>query len=110
MIGQASCTEGLGAHQKLPTSARIELTTSKTHIATWHGAERSVSSSAPHARKSLSSLWGAFSSARRGRVPQALHSTQMSRNPGLNGGQLLVSRGGSYVESRIMLSSGGGPL
>jgi hypothetical protein len=43
----------LGTHQKLTTSARIKLTTSKTPIATWHGTASVGSSPPPQAQKSF---------------------------------------------------------
>lgn len=48
----------LGAHQKLTTSNRTELTTSKTHVATWHGTASVSSSPAPLAHKFFSRYGG----------------------------------------------------
>jgi len=45
--------EYLGARQKLTSSARIKLTTSKTPIATWHGTASVGSSPPPQAHKSF---------------------------------------------------------
>ena len=47
-----------GVPQKLTTSARIELTTSSTHVATWHVAERATLSYVPRVRMSLLSYGG----------------------------------------------------
>ncbi len=71
----------LGAHQKLTTSARIELTMSKTHVATWHGTASVSSSPAPQAHKSFSRYGGGV--LIRSAQPRATrpHSAQISRNP-----------------------------
>ena len=89
----------LGADQKLTTSARIALKTSKTHVATWHGTASVSSSPAPQAHKSFSRYGGGvLIRAARPRSPSTSPGADIAKS-GLTGGQLLVSRGGSFLAS-----------
>jgi hypothetical protein len=89
----------LGAHQKLTTSVRTEFATSKTPSATWHGAASVGSSPPPQAHKSFPRYrGGVLIRAARPRATSP-HSARISRNLALTGGQLLMSRGGSFLAS-----------
>jgi DNA invertase Pin-like site-specific DNA recombinase len=90
---------GFGANQKLTTCARIKLTTSKTPIATWHGTASVGSSPPPQAHKSFNGYrGGVLIRAARPRATRP-HSARISRNLAPTGGQLFVSRGGSFLAS-----------
>ncbi len=99
----------LGAHQKLTTSARIKLTTSKTPIAAWHGTASVGSSAPPQAHKSFNGdRGGVLIRAARPRATRP-HSARIARNLAPTGGQLLVSRGGSFLASAEERGRGSSP-
>jgi hypothetical protein len=83
----------------LTTCARIKLTTSKTPIATWHGTASVGSSPPPQAYKSFNGYRGGvlIRAARPGATRP--HSARILRNLAPTGGQLWVSRGGSFLAS-----------
>jgi hypothetical protein len=84
---------------KVTTSARIKLTTSKTPIATWHGTASVGSSPPPKAHKSFNGYReGVLIRAARPRATRP-HSARISRALAPTGGQLFVSRGGSFLAS-----------
>jgi hypothetical protein len=91
--------KAFGANQKLTTCARIKLTTWKTPIATWHGTASVGSSPPPQAHKSFNGYrGGVLIRAARPRATRP-HSARISRNLAPTGGQLFVSRGGSFLAS-----------
>ena len=75
------------------------MTTSKTPIATWHGTASVGSSPPPQAHKSFNGYrGGVLIRAARPRATRP-HSARISRNLAPTGGQLFVSRGGSFLAS-----------
>ena len=97
MHGGTDVSQVLGAHQKLTTCARIELTTIKTGYATWH-ALSIAPASGPQACKSLLLCRHLESISSRAATPRGGEPESMRRKSCV-GGQLLVSRGGSFLTS-----------
>ena len=87
----------VGAHEKLTTCAQIELTTPKTGFATRHAAERCVCIRAARVTRFFCTRL-LMSISSRAAKPRG-GGPRNARYKGWLGGQLLVSRGGSFLVS-----------